>query len=98
MKWVCTVCGYVHEGPEAPAECPICHVGADKFKEFRETELYLDFTMGVNLTEQEAIDEVAMWPLDVCVDWVRVYQREGSKLTDRTTVVAPKPDKTQNKK
>ena len=31
MKWVCTVCGYVHEGPEAPAECPICHVGADKF-------------------------------------------------------------------
>ncbi len=73
-------------------------IGADKFKEFRETELYLDFTMGVNLTEQEAIDEVAMWPLDVCVDWVRVYQREGSKLTDRTTVVAPKPDKTQNKK
>ena len=31
MKWVCTVCGYVHEGPEAPAECPVCHVGADKF-------------------------------------------------------------------
>ena len=32
MKWVCTVCGYVYEGPEAPAECPICHVPADKFK------------------------------------------------------------------
>ena len=32
MKWVCTVCGYVYEGPEAPAECPVCHVGADKFK------------------------------------------------------------------
>ena len=31
MKWVCTVCGYVHEGPEAPAECPICHVGPEKF-------------------------------------------------------------------
>ena len=31
-KWVCTVCGYVYEGPEAPAECPVCHVGADKFK------------------------------------------------------------------
>ena len=26
MKWVCTVCGYVYEGPEAPAECPVCHV------------------------------------------------------------------------
>lgn len=31
MKWVCTVCGYVHEGAEPPAECPVCHVGADKF-------------------------------------------------------------------
>ena len=32
MKWVCTVCGYVHEGDQPPAECPVCHVGADKFK------------------------------------------------------------------
>lgn len=32
IKWVCTVCGYVHVGPTAPAECPVCHVGADKFK------------------------------------------------------------------
>lgn len=31
-KWVCQVCGYVHEGPNPPAECPICKVGADKFK------------------------------------------------------------------
>ena len=32
MKWVCSVCGYVHEGDQPPAECPVCHVGADKFK------------------------------------------------------------------
>ena len=32
-KFVCTVCGYVYEGEAAPAECPQCHVGADKFKE-----------------------------------------------------------------
>ena len=32
-KFVCTVCGYVHEGETAPAECPLCHVGADKFVE-----------------------------------------------------------------
>lgn len=31
-KWVCSVCGYVYEGDAAPAECPVCHVGADKFK------------------------------------------------------------------
>ncbi len=32
MKFVCSVCGYVYEGDAAPAECPVCHVGADKFK------------------------------------------------------------------
>ena len=32
-KFVCTVCGYVFEGEAAPAECPVCHAGADKFKE-----------------------------------------------------------------
>jgi len=24
IKWHCTNCGYVHEGPEAPKECPAC--------------------------------------------------------------------------
>ena len=31
VKWVCPVCGYVHEGNEAPAECPVCHVKGEKF-------------------------------------------------------------------
>ncbi len=30
-KYVCSVCGYVHEGDSAPEECPVCHVGAEKF-------------------------------------------------------------------
>ena len=33
-KFICTVCGYIHEGTEAPAECPVCHAKAVKFKEF----------------------------------------------------------------
>ena len=37
-KFVCTVCGYVFEGEAAPAECPVCHAGADKFKEQVEGE------------------------------------------------------------
>jgi rubrerythrin len=24
VKWLCLNCGYVHEGPEAPAACPAC--------------------------------------------------------------------------
>ena len=32
-KFVCTVCGYVHEGDSAPEKCPVCGVPASKFKE-----------------------------------------------------------------
>ena len=31
MKWVCSVCGYVHEGDQPPEKCPQCKVPADKF-------------------------------------------------------------------
>lgn len=31
-KYVCPVCGYIHEGDNPPAECPTCHVPGDKFK------------------------------------------------------------------
>ena len=30
-KWVCPVCGYVYEGENPPAECPVCHVPGSKF-------------------------------------------------------------------
>ena len=30
-KWVCSVCGYVFEGEQPPAQCPVCKVPADKF-------------------------------------------------------------------
>ena len=32
-KFVCSVCGYVHEGNEAPEKCPVCNVPASKFNE-----------------------------------------------------------------
>ena len=35
-KWVCSVCGYVYEGANPPAECPVCHVSGDKFIEQKE--------------------------------------------------------------
>ncbi len=30
-KWVCPVCGYVHEGETAPEACPVCKVPGSKF-------------------------------------------------------------------
>ena len=30
-KWVCSVCGYVHEGDTPPEKCPVCKAPAEKF-------------------------------------------------------------------
>ncbi len=38
-KYVCSVCGYVHEGDAPPAECPLCKAPADKFVKQAEGEL-----------------------------------------------------------
>lgn len=35
-KFRCLVCGYVYEGENPPAECPLCHAKADKFVEIKE--------------------------------------------------------------
>ena len=32
-KYICTICGYVHEGDEAPAKCPQCGAPKEKFTE-----------------------------------------------------------------
>ena len=32
MKWICEVCGYVHEGDQPPEKCPVCQAPASKFK------------------------------------------------------------------
>ena len=31
-KWVCEVCGYVHEGDEPPEKCPQCQAPSERFK------------------------------------------------------------------
>ena len=34
-KFICTVCGYVHEGDAPPEVCPICKASASKFEEVK---------------------------------------------------------------
>jgi len=38
-KWVCSVCGYVHEGDAPPEKCPQCGAPAAKFGEQAEGEM-----------------------------------------------------------
>ena len=40
-KFVCSVCGYVHEGEAAPEKCPQCGAPASKFTEAVATEGYV---------------------------------------------------------
>ena len=35
-KFVCTVCGFVYEGENAPEQCPLCKAPASKFKEMED--------------------------------------------------------------
>ncbi len=41
-KYVCSICGYVHEGDSAPDACPICKAPADKFTKQDETMTWAD--------------------------------------------------------
>ncbi len=35
-KFICTVCDYVHEGDQAPEQCPLCKLGPEFFEEVKE--------------------------------------------------------------
>ncbi len=42
-KFICKVCGYIHEGDAAPEKCPLCKAPASKFEELVESENGLEF-------------------------------------------------------
>ncbi|MDY3978731.1 MAG: NADH peroxidase [Tidjanibacter sp.] len=50
-KFRCTVCGYIHEGNEAPEKCPQCKAPKEKFVELTESDDKIEFvdehTLGV---------------------------------------------------
>ena len=47
-KFVCSVCGYVHEGEAAPEKCPVCKVPAEKFNEVKgEMKLAAEHEYGI---------------------------------------------------
>ena len=58
MKYVCPVCGYVYEGDNPPAECPICHVPGDKFTVVKEEVSWAaEHVIGIGKQLPESIPE-----------------------------------------
>ncbi len=57
-KYVCTVCGYVHEGDSAPEKCPVCNAPASKFIEQSDEMTYAaEHVVGVAQGASEDIME-----------------------------------------
>ena len=57
-KFVCSVCGYVHEGDSAPDQCPVCKVPSEKFTEVKgERTWAAEHVLGV---AQGAPEEIIM--------------------------------------
>lgn len=49
-KWICPVCGYVHEGETAPEKCPQCQVPGSKFTQKDESkglQFVTEHTLGI---------------------------------------------------
>ena len=85
MKWVCSVCGYVHEGPEAPEKCPQCKVPGSKFKKQEgEKSWAAEHVVGVaNGAPEEIIEGLRANYMGECTEvgmylaMARVAHREG---------------------
>lgn len=84
-KWVCQVCGYIYEGDTAPEECPVCHVGAEKFEELKGEMTWADeHRIGVAKgVDEEVVEELRANFTGECTEvgmylaMSRVAHREG---------------------
>jgi len=84
-KFVCSICGYVHEGDAAPHVCPICKVSADKFIEQSEemdwaTEHVIGIANGVSediIADLRANFEGECTEVGMYLAMARAAHREG---------------------
>ncbi len=85
-KYICKVCGYVHEGDAAPEKCPQCKAPASKFEEVKENAMAwaAEHTVGVaNGVSEEILEGLRANFTGECTEvgmylaMARVAHREG---------------------
>ena len=84
-KFVCSVCGYVHEGDSAPERCPQCKVPAEKFTEMAEDRVWAaEHVVGVAQgAREDIIEDLRANYMGECTEvgmylaMARVAHREG---------------------
>ncbi len=57
MKFVCPVCGYIHEGDSAPEFCPVCKLPGSKFTVMQEGKLTWACEHVIGVGAKDKIDE-----------------------------------------
>ena len=57
-KFVCTVCGYIHEGDAAPEVCPICKAPASKFNKVEAEMSYATVHLSREGSKGKVEDEI----------------------------------------
>ena len=85
MKYVCQVCGYVHEGDSAPEKCPQCGVPASKFTAQGEEKVWAaEHVVGVAQgCSEDIIEDLRANYMGECTEvgmylaMARVAHREG---------------------
>ncbi len=73
-RFICSVCGYVHEGESAPQECPVCHQPAEKF---REEPLESDSVSTLDLPSGEAEEKEDVSAMELSYD-KNFYRNDNS--------------------
>lgn len=94
-RWICVICGYIHEGEAPPATCPVCKAGPEAF-ELLEDGLHLadEHRLGVALAADKALvdglrDALSVDSLDIARDLAlsrsadRDGQPEAASLLER---------------
>ncbi len=84
-KYVCKICGYVHEGDSAPEKCPICKAPATQFDKKDEQNTWAcEHVVGIAKgVDQRVIDDLRMNFQGECTEvgmylaMARVAHREG---------------------
>lgn len=86
-KWICSVCGYIAEGEEAPERCPQCNAPRSKFNELDEEaalKFVTEHTAGVAKgTSEEMINDLNSHFMGECTEvgmylaMARQADREG---------------------
>ncbi|WP_242971872.1 FAD-dependent oxidoreductase [Haloimpatiens massiliensis] len=77
-KWVCTVCGYIHEGDTPPEICPLCGVGPDMFKEMIQSS--------ENISDKKE-KNIKIWECTICG-----YIYEGTKPPEYCPICGVGPE------